>query len=676
MPEPRAALSALLVGVWCIAITSAGAQARQPSPVLDSMTVHVWAALLAVHDARSQDTVAIDNALASPLPQLRAAAARVVGMNRVATRFPVLRTLLEGRDTSVARDAAFALGLAGDSASCAALGDAIERSTTGVAAAWALGEVADRCGSFDRLFVRARTPAVRAALLRVAGKWAPFPDSTVRAAHRNAVSADERWAALYALARARRPAGAGTALVATRAPAARVRDVAARLLSASLIASGETTAVMRRLTEMLRDPHPHVRIAAVRSIATYPSTALSPLRQAWTVERDVNVRVAMAQVVGTVATDTATVWADWWLSDTSHMVRRSLIASAWQVGAIGPLERALDVSLDRHPDYRIRMAMIDGAATDRTGRHFARVTALTADQDPRVRASLIAALGVLPAAVRDTEPFRSLVVSAGIDDDIGVRRAALGLVSRAASAADAAMAVAAYVRAIRDSSRDARDAALTVVASAWRRDSTAFPDSVVAALRALDPSPDPLLREHARGVTPLAHWSAVAAAGPAVRSDYERIVREVIVPALRGRAPMLTLLTDRGPIRITLDGVQTPMTADHLSRLARRGYFRDLRFHRVVPAFVAQGGDPRGDGSGGPGFAIRDELNRAAYERGAVGMALSGPDTGGSQFFLTLAPQHHLDGHYTVFGRVTAGFQSMDALVQGDAIRNIIPSPE
>jgi cyclophilin family peptidyl-prolyl cis-trans isomerase len=88
----------------------------------------------------------------------------------------------------------------------------------------------------------------------------------------------------------------------------------------------------------------------------------------------------------------------------------------------------------------------------------------------------------------------------------------------------------------------------------------------------------------------------------------------------------------------------------------------------VVPGFVAQDGDPRGDGNGGPGYAIRDELNRRRYARGAVGMALSGPDTGGSQYFLTLSPQPHLDGHYTVFARVVGGLEVMDALVQGDRI--------
>jgi cyclophilin family peptidyl-prolyl cis-trans isomerase len=91
----------------------------------------------------------------------------------------------------------------------------------------------------------------------------------------------------------------------------------------------------------------------------------------------------------------------------------------------------------------------------------------------------------------------------------------------------------------------------------------------------------------------------------------------------------------------------------------------------VVPDFVVQGGDPRGDGSGGPGYAIRDEINRLRYRRGAVGMALSGPDTGGSQFFVTLSSQPHLDGGYTLFGYVTAGEEVLDRLIQGDRIESV-----
>ncbi|PYP23377.1 MAG: peptidyl-prolyl cis-trans isomerase, partial [Gemmatimonadetes bacterium] len=99
--------------------------------------------------------------------------------------------------------------------------------------------------------------------------------------------------------------------------------------------------------------------------------------------------------------------------------------------------------------------------------------------------------------------------------------------------------------------------------------------------------------------------------------------------------------------------------------------FDGSRWHRVVPNFVAQDGDPRGDGWGGPGFVLRDEVNPIRYDAGTMGMALSGPDTGGSQFFITHSAQPHLDGVYTVFGRVVSGLNVLGAIAQGDRIRSI-----
>jgi cyclophilin family peptidyl-prolyl cis-trans isomerase len=107
---------------------------------------------------------------------------------------------------------------------------------------------------------------------------------------------------------------------------------------------------------------------------------------------------------------------------------------------------------------------------------------------------------------------------------------------------------------------------------------------------------------------------------------------------------------------------------ENLLRLAEHGYFDGQEWPRMVPNFVLQGGDPRGDTSGGPGYAIRDEINRERYLRGTLGMALSGPDTGGSQFFIAHSPQPHLDGTYTVFGRVVAGMDVVDRLLVGDRI--------
>ena len=125
-------------------------------------------------------------------------------------------------------------------------------------------------------------------------------------------------------------------------------------------------------------------------------------------------------------------------------------------------------------------------------------------------------------------------------------------------------------------------------------------------------------------------------------------------------------------IQIELAVIDAPLTVENFVTLARKGYFNGLSFHRVVPDFVIQDGDPRGDGEGGPGYTIRDELNELPYVRGTVGMALDPwPDTGGSQYFITHSPQPHLDAKYTVFGRVIAGMDVVDKIQQWDVIRAV-----
>ncbi len=129
--------------------------------------------------------------------------------------------------------------------------------------------------------------------------------------------------------------------------------------------------------------------------------------------------------------------------------------------------------------------------------------------------------------------------------------------------------------------------------------------------------------------------------------------------------------TKKGNIRIELLAADAPMTVDNFIRLARSGFYNGLVFVRVVPNFVIQGGDPRGDQNGGPGYQIRDEINLRRYETGSVGMALSGKDTGGSQFFITHSPQPHLDGGYTVFGQVIEGMDVVNRIARGDVIERV-----
>ncbi len=132
------------------------------------------------------------------------------------------------------------------------------------------------------------------------------------------------------------------------------------------------------------------------------------------------------------------------------------------------------------------------------------------------------------------------------------------------------------------------------------------------------------------------------------------------------------LTTQKGSFTIEFLPEDAPLTVDNFVKLARAGYFNGLEVHRVVSNFVMQDGDPRGDGNGGPGWSIRCEVNMVPFERGAVGMALSGKDTGGSQWFVTHSPQPHLDGGYTVFGRVNeSGMKVVDRIVRGDKIVSV-----
>ena len=148
--------------------------------------------------------------------------------------------------------------------------------------------------------------------------------------------------------------------------------------------------------------------------------------------------------------------------------------------------------------------------------------------------------------------------------------------------------------------------------------------------------------------------------------DYRRAL------ARRNGSVKAIFSTEKGTFTIDLLPEDAPLTVDNFVKLAKAKYFNGLEVHRVVPNFVMQDGDPRGDGNGGPGWSIRCEVNLVPYGRGAVGMALSGKDTGGSQWFVTHSPQPHLDGGYTVFGTVNEkDMKVVDNIVRGDKILTV-----
>jgi cyclophilin family peptidyl-prolyl cis-trans isomerase/HEAT repeat protein len=223
---------------------------------------------------------------------------------------------------------------------------------------------------------------------------------------------------------------------------------------------------------------------------------------------------------------------------------------------------------------------------------------------------------------------------------------------------------AAWPQAVNDPSNDA---ALAILGALAKQKTAAANEQLKAGLK----SGDYLIRQRAADLLKANGAGDFSSEVGTVKTrntdaDYKRAL------ARAGRSVRALVTTSKGSFTIELLPEAVPLTVDNFVQLAQRGYFRNITFHRVVPNFVIQGGDPRGDGNGGPGYSIRCEINQVLYDRAAVGMALSGKDTGGSQWFVTHAPQPHLDGGYTVFGHVVMGMDVVDKIVRGDVIQSIV----
>lgn len=132
-----------------------------------------------------------------------------------------------------------------------------------------------------------------------------------------------------------------------------------------------------------------------------------------------------------------------------------------------------------------------------------------------------------------------------------------------------------------------------------------------------------------------------------------------------------TIETEKGDLILELFAADVPMTVNNFVFLAREGFYDGTTFHRVIPGFVAQGGDPMGTGTGTPGYRFNDEITHHTHVAGALSMANSGPNTNGCQFFITYAPQHHLDGKHSVFGQLLQGMDVLESLEPGDVITRI-----
>ncbi len=661
---------------FLLALLAAGCATSSPAPrppapaaapvarAADAPQRETEALLLLLADRRLFDGESLGVMLGRGAAEREALA---VALGRIGDRRgrSLLQGLLVDASPAVRRAAAFALGELGAAEAAPALLRATvdDDLETGALAVEALGKLRAPLADVRR---------VLGALEGDAGAWrlAPFlfrfeEPALVDVARELLASArpELRAGAAYALGRAPRPEArtmllelAGDADPAVRAAAARglgevggVQDLAALLPLASDAAVSPRIQALRAgarilervsalapsawaapLEAALRDPSPGVRAAALEATGPF----LPGLRAHSELEATLRARLERGE------------------PRERELALAALVRGVPDAAA----DLVLYGSGSGAAGLRAAAATAAGAIGDR-----ATLAALAADAEPRVRAAAIEGLAELAGAERAGELLPYLA-----DPDFAVRAT---LLDRLAAAPGVALErlVAALETARADRANDARLAAIRAVAA---RAAVAAEERQHALL---------VLEEQAHDGDYLVRREAAAAleglGAPrpevgAIDSGHGLEWYREALDQTRTR-PVVELETERGALRVRLECPEAPLTCLSFRQLAAQGYFDGLAFHRVVPDFVVQGGDPRGDGNGGPGYVLRDEINRLRYRRGAVGMALSGPDTGGSQFFVALSSQPHLDGGYTLFGTLIGSDAVLDELRQGDRILRV-----
>jgi cyclophilin family peptidyl-prolyl cis-trans isomerase/HEAT repeat protein len=665
-----------------------------PAPDARPMLVHLEqddvravAALLRMEDARTWDGPLIERLLRDETAEVRGRAALAAARLRDRRAAPLLLRALQDPDAGVRSRAAFGLGLLADTTaetiaalSAAAFGGEVRAATE---AAAALGRTATERArpALDSLLL---APALPAEVLHEAllAAWRlPRSRSTTHALVQRAAhpDAEVRWRAVYSLARVPSPDAAPAFLAAASDPDPRVRAQAVRGLRAAVADSaGRRAASLEALVAAVDDPHPHVRINALRNLPAYGGNRTLALLVSRLREDDANVAVAAAQALGEAADPAASeALRDVATNPSKPDALRTAALAAWmRADPTGAVPAAAAWTDSARWLVRYHGARALGAAPWRAAAPV--LERLSRDTNPVVAAEALNAIvaAVTAPAAGESSPApaarRVFVERLGAADPL-VRAAAARGLGRDGGVTDMDLLLEAFEAARRDVPRDAR---IAIVEALGRLVAMDVPVARAFYLRFGDRAPpDPALhRAMAQHIgPPPASWGEPRVAPePRPLGFYEDVVRSLVAPVLAGaEPPSVAISTTHGDIVLELAAADAPLTVLNFLGLVERGYYDGTRWHRVVPNFVIQDGDPRGDGSGGPGYAIRDEINERRYLRGTLGMALAGPDTGGSQFFITHSPQPHLDGGYTIFGRVASGLDAVDAVVQEEPLLGV-----
>ena len=617
--------------------------------------------------------------------RIRRRAALAVGRVGLAEGVPPLIALLGSEsDPEVKQMTAFALGLLHDPAArealTAALGDAsplvqgsaaealgligspdaaeaIGRMVSQIVQSGALANTPDedqdarrdtpaaaaRLGAYALVRLKAY-PQLAAAFLDQAGQprvhWWPMAFAFQRVADRRALPA------LMALTKDANPYARAFAVKGLGA----LKDRAALPVLMPLLSSGDRAVLIET-------------IQALGAIGD-PSATQPLMRFIHATDTDPHVRLAALVALGTIrpaAAETLETLLDL-LSDPAPAIRSAALRAT---AALDPENFVTVLSgLDPDPQWTVRASLASTLGTLAPGVALPRLHQLLNDSDQRVIPAVLQGLVKLKAAdapatliehLKADDPAVRAAAAEGIGDLKPPNGAqALTDAYRAGQGDALFTARAAVLDAL---SKFGAAAAMPVLTTALGDKDWAIRVRAAQLVKQLDPARPPSEVD-----------AAIRPAPTTVPADTYAAPRLVNPPV----SLQVYIDTARGTIQIELAVLDAPLTVENFVTLARKGFFNGLTIHRVVPDFVIQDGDPRGDGEGGPGYSIRDELNELPYLRGTVGMALDPwPDSGGSQWFITHSPQPHLDARYTVFGRVVGGMNVVDAIQQGDVIRQV-----
>lgn len=400
-----------------------------------------------------------------------------------------------------------------------------------------------------------------------------------------------------------------------------------------------------------------VVVSAVRALAAIgDARAVPSLVKLASDSTDPNIRLQAVTALGTLKAAQGLPVVQDFLTDPWPAMR----AAAMHAAAAIDLDNFLLVlsGMEPDPNWIVRAALADVLGT-MGPQAIERTRSMLHDEDRRVLPS------VLNALVRLKAPDAAAIAVTQLKEpDYVVRATAARIIGELKPAGGVEALREAWTLAAGDAAVDARaailsalveygaDAALPLLKEAVHDKDWAVRVHVVPLLAKLDPGGD--------------YATAIRPAPGQPPAPYDN--PDLIGPTY---SPHVFIETAKGTIEFELSVLDAPQTSWNFMTLARKGFFNGLQIHRVVPNFVVQDGDPRGDGEGGPGYTIRDELNERPFLRGTVGMALSWKDTAGSQFFIAHSPQPHLDARYTAFGKVVNGMDVVDRLQQGDTIQRV-----